>query len=244
MWGRALTSTSRRPAIGLTGAGRGDESALPPAGGAPRQAGEPDADRSDGPFHHPHDECRKDSRVLQRHPRLHLRPRPAFSFPGAWLYNEGKAVLHVVERPSIPEGGGVLDHIAFFGTDPSAYVAKLKERGIKSDLRRLPENGHAGGLWQLFFFDPVARGSRSTLRRARPWTGRGSCRRLGSLAIEPRLPLRAAAGSGTFLCAITPSSRSARGRIRPASARRCRSRSSPALASSRAGAMRLRWLRR
>jgi catechol 2,3-dioxygenase-like lactoylglutathione lyase family enzyme len=81
-------------------------------------------------------------------------PRPAFSFPGAWLYNDGKAVLHVVQRPSIPEGGGVLDHIAFFGTDPSAYVAKLKARGMKYDLRRLPENGHAGGLWQLFFFDP------------------------------------------------------------------------------------------
>jgi len=81
-------------------------------------------------------------------------PRPAFSFPGAWLYNDGKAVLHVVQRPSIPEGGGVLDHIAFFGTDPSAYVAKLKARGIKYDLRRLPESGHAAGLWQLFFFDP------------------------------------------------------------------------------------------
>jgi catechol 2,3-dioxygenase-like lactoylglutathione lyase family enzyme len=81
-------------------------------------------------------------------------PRPAFSFPGAWLYNDGKAVLHVVQRPSIPEGGGVLDHIAFWGTDPSAYVAKLKARGIKYDLRRLPENGHAAGLWQLFFFDP------------------------------------------------------------------------------------------
>ena len=42
----------------------------------------------------------------------------------------------------------------FSGTDPSAYVAKLKERGIKYDLRRLPQPGHAGGLWQLFFFDP------------------------------------------------------------------------------------------
>ena len=81
-------------------------------------------------------------------------PRPAFPFPGAWLYNDGKAVLHVVEKPDIPEGGGVLDHIAFYGTEVSAYVAKLKARGIKYDLRRLPEPGHAGGLWQLFFFDP------------------------------------------------------------------------------------------
>ena len=81
-------------------------------------------------------------------------PRPAFSFPGAWLYSDGRAVLHVVERSPIPEGGGVLDHIAFSGKDARAYLAKLKARGIKYDLRRLPEPGHAGGLWQLFFFDP------------------------------------------------------------------------------------------
>ncbi len=81
-------------------------------------------------------------------------PRPAFSFPGAWLYNDGKAVLHVVEKATIPQGGGVLDHIAFWGTDASAYLAKLKARGIKHELVRLPESGHAAGVWQLFFFDP------------------------------------------------------------------------------------------
>ncbi len=81
-------------------------------------------------------------------------PRPAFSFPGAWLYNDGKAVLHVVEKSVIPEGGGVLDHIAFFGADVPAYLAKLKARGVKYDLRRLPQAGHAAGVWQLFFFDP------------------------------------------------------------------------------------------
>ena len=56
-------------------------------------------------------------------------PRPAFSFPGAWLYSDGRAVLHVVEKAVIPEGGGVLDHIAFSGADAPAYLAKLKERG-------------------------------------------------------------------------------------------------------------------
>ena len=35
-----------------------------------------------------------------------------------------------------------------------SYLAKLKARGIKYDLRRLPQSGHAGGTWQLFFFDP------------------------------------------------------------------------------------------
>ncbi len=81
-------------------------------------------------------------------------PRPAFSFPGAWLYNDGRAVLHVVEKASIPKGGGVLDHIAFFGADLASFVARLKARGLKYDLRRLPESGHAAGTWQLFFFDP------------------------------------------------------------------------------------------
>jgi catechol 2,3-dioxygenase-like lactoylglutathione lyase family enzyme len=81
-------------------------------------------------------------------------PRPAFSFRGAWLYNEGKAVLHVVEKSVLPEGGGLLDHIAFFGVDAPSYLAKLKARGVKHDLRRLPQGGHAAGVWQLFFFDP------------------------------------------------------------------------------------------
>ncbi len=81
-------------------------------------------------------------------------PRPAFAFPGAWLYNDGKAVLHVVERPEIPTGAGVLDHMAFWGTDLPGYLAKLKARGLAYDLRRIPENGPGAGIWQLFFLDP------------------------------------------------------------------------------------------
>ena len=80
--------------------------------------------------------------------------RPAFAFPGAWLYNDGRAVLHVVERTTIPEGAGVLDHMAFWERTCRATLAAFKARGIKYDLRRLPEDGHLGGLWQLFFFDP------------------------------------------------------------------------------------------
>ncbi len=81
-------------------------------------------------------------------------PRPAFAFPGAWLYNDGKAILHVVERPEIPTSAGILDHIAFWGSDLPSYLRRLKNRNLEYDLRRLPENGHAGGVWQLFFLDP------------------------------------------------------------------------------------------
>ena len=75
-------------------------------------------------------------------------PRPAFSFPGAWLYNDGKAVLHVVQRP------------------------------------RLPENGHAGGLWQLFFFDPSGARVEIDFAASETVEGRGSRQRsaLGSAA--------------------------------------------------------------
>jgi catechol 2,3-dioxygenase-like lactoylglutathione lyase family enzyme len=84
-------------------------------------------------------------------------PRPAFPFPGAWLYNGDKAVLHVIELAAIPDGGGVLDHIAFWGEDPPSFLAKLKARGLKYVLRRLPEGGHAAGVWQLFSTIPTAR---------------------------------------------------------------------------------------
>ncbi|MBS0241246.1 MAG: VOC family protein [Proteobacteria bacterium] len=81
-------------------------------------------------------------------------PRPNFAFPGIWLHCNGKPILHVIQKAEIPEGAGVLDHMAFWAKDLPGYVAKLKARGIKYDLRRLPQGGFAEGVWQLFFFDP------------------------------------------------------------------------------------------
>ena len=81
-------------------------------------------------------------------------PRPNFMFPGVWLYSGGKPILHVIQKTEIPEGGGVLDHMAFWGSDLPQYIAKLKARGLSYDLRRLPENGPGAGVWQLFFMDP------------------------------------------------------------------------------------------
>ncbi len=80
--------------------------------------------------------------------------RPNFGFPGVWMWNEGKPILHVIQKAEIPEGPGVLDHMAFWGTDLGGYIGKLKAKGIKYDLRRLPEGGYGAGIWQLFFHDP------------------------------------------------------------------------------------------
>ena len=81
-------------------------------------------------------------------------PRPTFGFPGVWLYNGERPILHVIQKPAIPEGGGVLDHMAFWGTDLPGYIAKLKSKGLTYDLRRLPPGGPGAGVWQLFFHDP------------------------------------------------------------------------------------------
>lgn len=81
-------------------------------------------------------------------------PRPNFSFPGVWLYSEGKPILHVVEKDEIPSGTGVLDHMAFWGTDLAGVIGRLEARGIAYELRRAPEGGPAIGVWQLFFRDP------------------------------------------------------------------------------------------
>ena len=88
---------------------------------------------------------------------LNLKPgaRPPFSFPGAWLYADGgkgrDPILHIVagiKKERLVKG--VLDHMAFSGRDLAGAVAKLKQRDIKYELRRLPEYG----TWQLFFHDP------------------------------------------------------------------------------------------
>ena len=81
-------------------------------------------------------------------------PRPNFMFPGVWLYSGGKPILHVIQKPEIPEGSGVLDHMAFWGTNLGEYIGKLKAKNLKYELRRLPENGPGAGVWQLFFMDP------------------------------------------------------------------------------------------
>jgi catechol 2,3-dioxygenase-like lactoylglutathione lyase family enzyme len=78
-------------------------------------------------------------------------PRPAFDFPGAWLYLGDCAVLHIVAGRPVPDPpAGVIDHIAFSAGNLGETVARLKTHKIDYVLRRLP--GY--GAWQLFFDDP------------------------------------------------------------------------------------------
>jgi catechol 2,3-dioxygenase-like lactoylglutathione lyase family enzyme len=88
---------------------------------------------------------------------LNLAPgaRPPFTFPGAWLYADGgrgrEPILHIVAGVDSKRlVKGVIDHMAFSGKGLEQAVAKLKQRSIQYELRRLP----AYGTWQLFFHDP------------------------------------------------------------------------------------------
>ena len=82
---------------------------------------------------------------------LSVGARPDLGFPGAWLYAGGQAILHVIAGRALPaEPRGVIDHMAFSARDLRAVAARLTERGIAYDLRRLPTTD----AWQLFCLDP------------------------------------------------------------------------------------------
>ncbi len=80
--------------------------------------------------------------------------RPNFSFPGAWMYSEGKAVVHLVDISPTQErqtpDSGVVHHVAFASRDFAGMKQRLQSRGMKFDVRQVP----GGELWQIFVHDP------------------------------------------------------------------------------------------
>ncbi|MDO8945103.1 MAG: VOC family protein [Desulfobacterales bacterium] len=78
--------------------------------------------------------------------------RPNFTVPGAWLYLDGKPVLHIIERHTMPNPRrGVLDHMAFAGRGLQGFLALLDQRAIAYKVIRAPAPYLT---WQVFFEDP------------------------------------------------------------------------------------------
>ena len=78
-------------------------------------------------------------------------PRPAFDFPGAWLYAGRDAIVHVIGgRPRSELKAGVIDHMAFSASGLAATLAALDARSIEYTCRRQV----GSGVWQVFFHDP------------------------------------------------------------------------------------------
>jgi len=79
--------------------------------------------------------------------------RPAFSYPGYWLGLNGQVQVHMglVETPvaSTPPTG-VIDHVAFTGSDPESFARRLREAGLPSRERYRDDTG----LLQIFVADP------------------------------------------------------------------------------------------
>lgn len=80
--------------------------------------------------------------------------RPNFAFPGAWMYSEGKAVVHLVDISSTDEAqkpdSGVVHHVAFASQGFAEMQQRLESRGFKYESRQVP----GGELWQIFVDDP------------------------------------------------------------------------------------------
>ena len=85
---------------------------------------------------------------------LEKGPRPNFAFPGAWMYSEGKAVVHLVDisatdEPQKPDSG-VVHHVAFASTGFDGMADRLKSRAMPFEARQVP----GGEPWQIFVNDP------------------------------------------------------------------------------------------
>lgn len=85
---------------------------------------------------------------------LTLGPRPNFSFPGAWMYSDGRAVVHLVDIAATDEAqkpdSGAVHHLAFASRGFAAMQEQLAARGIPFQTVQVP----GGELWQIFVSDP------------------------------------------------------------------------------------------
>ena len=93
--------------------------------------------------------------------------RPDFPFPGAWLYANNAAVIHLIGvdpddssglqqhvggeiRTETLQGSGAFDHIAFKTNDPSVLIDRLKKTDYEYRERQVPNMN----LFQVFVEDP------------------------------------------------------------------------------------------
>ncbi|WP_347900646.1 hypothetical protein [Pseudomonas purpurea] len=78
---------------------------------------------------------------------LGLQPgrRPPFPFPGRWLYQDGEALVHVIEQPGFVESA--LSHIAFRTQEDAGQVLRrVRDSGLPHQVAQVPEDG----IWQIF----------------------------------------------------------------------------------------------
>lgn len=91
--------------------------------------------------------------------RLKKGARPAFLFPGVWLYHEHQALIHLVLNETALDHSektaqdqylkkrdgasqqGIVDHIAFQGDDYNSLISRLQTHSIAYFERNVPVSG-------------------------------------------------------------------------------------------------------
>lgn len=75
---------------------------------------------------------------------LHVGERPPLGFPGAWLYADGRPVIHLVgvEHQPTPEGALRLEHFAFSATGLSEFLGRLQQLGVEYRQSRQAGSGN------------------------------------------------------------------------------------------------------
>lgn len=68
-------------------------------------------------------------------------PRPPFDFPGYWLYEGDRAIVHLVGGRAPTPGAGPYDHAAFRRDDYPAFKQRLVAAGIPFGEQSLPGYG-------------------------------------------------------------------------------------------------------
>jgi len=83
---------------------------------------------------------------------LRAGPRPAFDFPGAWLYCGADAVVHLVgvTTPVETTDAISLEHFALRAKGLETFLAKLDDLGITARVVRVP----GLPIVQVNIFDP------------------------------------------------------------------------------------------
>ncbi|KMO28128.1 glyoxalase [Methylobacterium variabile] len=92
--------------------------------------------------------------------------RPAFAFPGYWLYGNGEPVVHLIPGAKLPPDVNreSIDHVGFLLSEHDGMRARLEALGMAYSSMELPELGerrlflrtHTGILLELVFKDTVA----------------------------------------------------------------------------------------
>ena len=103
---------------------------------------------------------------------LEVGYRPAFPFPGYWLYAAGRPIVHLIPGQGGPvdRSGETIDHVAFRLDGHEAMRLKLDRLSVPYSQMDLPELGEwrlfirtpTGILLELVFRDPSAESVSST----------------------------------------------------------------------------------